>query len=176
MKNSSLRTKAAAMAGLLILCTSVIVFVSAHESAAQSWGTDDSKKSLEGVWLTQVQRINCDTGDPIALPGQGLITFARDGTLSETTAPSGPQPMPFLRGPGHGVWDQHSQREYTVTIINQRLNPDGSFAGWSKVRGTFYVAKNGNEFTAASAFEIIDPNGNVLFMGCSTVTGTRFQH
>src|SRR5438876_36031 len=43
--------------------------------------------SLVGVWVTHVTRRNCETGEPIAAPGNSQNTFAKGGTLLETIGP-----------------------------------------------------------------------------------------
>ena len=50
---------------------------------AQSLTAHDEapERSLVGVWLTQVTRRNCDTGEPIGATSQIQLTFAEGGTL-----------------------------------------------------------------------------------------------
>src|SRR5215471_11542618 len=53
--------------------------------------------SLVGVWVTQVTRRNCETGEPIGT-SRGQSTFAEGGTFLETIGPT------TLRSPGNGIW------------------------------------------------------------------------
>jgi hypothetical protein len=167
MKNK-LFTSLGMVLGFSILLGGMIVIVPGQQSP----------RSIEGVWLLQVQRRDCQTGNPIGPAGHGLLTFASGGTISETTAPpAGPAPLPtpFFRSPGHGVWQRLNWEKYTAAIINQRLNADGTFAGWTRLRATFQLRENGNEITSTGSFEFIDPSGNAAPPGCSTSTGTRFE-
>ena len=45
------------------------------------------KPSLVGVWVTQVTRRNCETGEPIAATNQIQFTFAKGGTLLRNYRP-----------------------------------------------------------------------------------------
>ena len=137
-----------------------------------------SKRSIHGVWLTVVQQKDCQTGNPGAGFGRGLLTFAEGGTISATHAPTAGSavPVPLSLSPVHGVWERHDWNHYTVTMIGQRLNPpDGTFAGWHKVQMSLQLAESGNEFTGTSSFEIVNPSGAVLASGCSAITGNRLQ-
>ena len=177
MNYSLTQTMSAAVLGLLLLVATTMSSVSGQVQGNNPSGSETgnfSKKSIQGVWLIVVQRKDCQTSNPMGPPGRGLVTFADGGTLSETAAP-GVTPVPFLRSAGHGVWERNGWSHYPATIISQRLNADGSFAGWTKLVATFQLSENGNTFTASGSFEVIEPNGNVSLTGCSTTTGTRLQ-
>jgi hypothetical protein len=60
-------------------------------------------------------------------------------------------------------------------MISQRLKPDGSFDGWTKIVATFQLSGDGNAFTSMGSFEMISPNGVVVSTGCSLSTGTRLK-
>ena len=184
MKNTLLNKSLAAFLGSLILVGGMIAIVAGQDlktETPQSLAEDFSKRSIEGVWVVQVQRRDCQTGTPMGPAGRGLLTFANGGTVNETTAPPAPPipppvpPPPFFRSPGHGVWQRLNWENYAVAIINQRLNPDGTFAGWTRLRASFQLAESGTEITSTGSFEFIDPSGNQTSSGCSTSTGTRFE-
>jgi hypothetical protein len=180
MKPTWIKTLAGACVGLLLVIVSETVSLSAQELGNQSSPTSAgnfSKRSIHGAWLILVQQKNCQSGAPIGPPGRGLLTFVDGGTINETTAPTGgsPLPVPFFRSPGHGVWERINWNYYTATMISQRLNPDGTFAGWAKVQASFQLAESGNEFTSTGSYEIINPSGVVSLSGCSTSTGTRLE-
>ena len=61
----------------------------------------DQPRVLEGSWRVQVSIVDCTTGAALAPPFWSLLSFARGGTLTETTAN---QMLPAPRTPGHGVW------------------------------------------------------------------------
>jgi hypothetical protein len=179
MKLTSFKITAGALLGLLLIIGGRTLLMSgqpANPSSTPATG-NFSKRSIHGVWLTVVQQKDCQTGNPGAGLGRGLMTFAEGGTLSGTlaTVPGSSPPVSLGSSPGHGVWERHSWNHYTATMIAQRLNPDGTFAGWHKVEVSLQLAPSGNEFTGTSSFEIVNPSGAVLASGCSAITGTRLQ-
>lgn len=181
MKNRLLNKSLVGLLGSLILFGGMLIIVAGQNSKVESpknSGEGFSKRSIEGVWLVEAQRRDCQNGNPIGPAGRGLMTFAAGGTMSETTAPPAapvPLPVPVFRSTGHGVWQRINWEHYTGAFIIQRLNPDGTFAGWIRSRGTFQLMESGNEFTSTGSTEITDPSGTVVLTGCSTSTGTRFE-
>lgn len=58
----------------------------------------------------QVTLVDCDTG--VARPPfWSLVTFARGGTVTDTTAN---QSFPGQRTPGHGAWARNSVKSYVA--------------------------------------------------------------
>ena len=180
MKSTLLNRSLVGLLGSLILFGSIFVIVAqdAKVLSTQNLAEDFSKRSIEGVWIIQAQRRDCQTGNPMGPAGHGLMTFATGGTMSEMTAPSAgpvPLPVPIVRSSGHGVWHRLNWENYTGAFIIQRLNPDGTFAGWIRSRGTFQLNESGNELTSTGSTEVLDAGGNVISTDCSTSTGTRFE-
>lgn len=181
MKNSVLKTFVGTSMLVLMLVGGTHVYVSAQElkgtTSSQDLIGDFSKRSLVGVWLTQLQGRNCSTGDPVGPLAPGLITFAEGGTLAETaTIPApNPFPVPFVRSPGHGVWDRQNWENYTAAIVLQRLNADGTFAGRTRISLTILLMEGGNEFTWTGTGELVAPDGTVLMTSCNTGSGVRFE-
>ena len=181
MKNTLLGKSLAAFLGLSILVGGMIVIVTGQDSkfeTPQNLAKSFSKRSIEGVWLLEPQRRDCVTGNPMGPAGRGLMTFANGGTMSETAAPpAAPLPLPvaIVRSAGHGVWQRLNWENYTAAFIIQRLNPDGTFAGWIRSRGTFQLSESGNEITSTGSTEVLDPSGTVVTTGCFTSNGTRFE-
>ena len=126
--------------------------------------------SLVGVWLTQVTRRNCDTGEPIAATGRIQLTFAEGGTLLETIGPS------IFRSPGNGIWKrEHGWNEYSYAVRFMRYDAAGSFIGSGVVRASLTLDKTGDHYTATATNDVLDVNGNVTGSGCATSVSTRFS-
>jgi hypothetical protein len=132
------------------------------------------ERTIQGVWRTMVTGVNCQTGDPLGPPFPGLFTFNNGGTMSEYGI--GPGSSPALRSPGHGVW-QHEQswQDYSYAFTYYRYNSSGVFIGSQKVTSALELGESGDEFTAHSAVEILDANGNVIATFCAVNAGTRFE-
>jgi hypothetical protein len=135
-------------------------------------GQDDKglEPSLVGVWLTQVTRRNCDTGEPIGATSQIQVTFAKGGTLLETIGPS------IFRSPGNGIWKRgHGRNEYSSAQRFMRFDAAGSFIGSGVVRVALTLDETGNHYTATATNDVLDAAGNVISSGCATSVSTRFQ-
>jgi hypothetical protein len=132
------------------------------------------ERTIQGAWQTMVTGVNCQTGDPLGPPFPGLFTFNKDGTMSEYGI--GPGSSPALRSPGHGVWQHEtSWQDYSYTFTYYRYDSSGVFIGSQKVTSALELGESGDEFTAHSAVEILDVNGNVIATFCAVNAGTRFE-
>ena len=160
-------------------CSSALIVIAALTVAfsfasAQAPERTMSERTIQGAWRTMVTGVNCQTGDPLGPPFTGLFTFNKGGTMSEYGI--GPGSSPALRSPGHGVWEQaHGWQDYSYTFTYYRYNSSGVFIGSQKVTSALELGESGDEFTAHSAVEILDANGNVIATFCAVNTGTRFE-
>ena len=154
-----------------IIMTVVILMISVVPVTAQSVTSQDEghEPSLVGVWLTQVTRRNCDTGEPIAT-NRIQLTFAEGGTFLETIGPS------IIRSPGNGIWKrEHGWNEYSYALRFMRYDAAGSFIGSGVVRAALTLDETGNHYTATATNDVLDVNGNVIASGCATSVSTRFS-
>jgi hypothetical protein len=155
-----------------IIMTVVILMISVVPVIAQSVTAQSEapERSLEGVWVTQVTRRNCATGEPIGATSQIQLTFANGGTLLETVGPS------ILRSPGNGIWKrEHGRNEYSYALRFMRFDAAGSFVGSGVVRVALTLDKRGDHYTATATNDVLDVNGNVIGSGCATSVSTRFS-
>ena len=126
--------------------------------------------SLVGVWVTQVTRRNCETGQPIGATTQNQLTFAKGGTLLETVGPS------IFRSPGNGIWKrEHGRNESSYAVRFMRFDAAGSFVGSGVVRVALTLDETGDHYTSTATNDILDVNGNVIGSGCATSVSTRFS-
>jgi hypothetical protein len=127
--------------------------------------------SLVGVWVTQVTRRNCETGEPIGATSQIQVTFAKGGTLLETIGPS------VLRTQGNGIWKrEHGRNEYSFAQRFMRFDSAGSFVGSGVVRAALTLDETGDHYTSTATNDVLDVNGNVIGSGCATSVSTRFSN
>ena len=146
--------------------------ISGVQVTAQSVTAKDEapERSLVGVWLTQVTRRNCDTGEPIAATGRIQLTFAEGGTFLETIGPS------ILRSPGNGIWKrEHGWNEYSSALRFMRYDAAGVFVGSGVVRADLTLDETGDHYTSTATNDVLDVNGNVIGSGCATSVSTRFS-
>ena len=155
-----------------IIMTVVILMISVVPVTAQSVTSQDEghEPSLVGVWLTQVTRRNCDTGEPIAATNRIQVTFAEGGTFLETIGPS------IIRSPGNGIWKrEHGWNEYSYALRFMRFDAAGSFVGSGVVRVALTLDETGDHYTSTATNDVLDVNGNVIGSGCATSVSTRFS-
>ena len=153
-----------------IIMTVVILMISVVPVTAQSVPSQSEapERSLVGVWVTQVTRRNCDTGEPIAT-NRIQLTFAEGGTFLETIGPS------IFRSPGNGIWKrEHGWNEYSYALRFMRYDAAGSFIGSGVVRAALTLDETGDHYTATATNDVLDVNGNVIGSGCATSVSTRF--
>ena len=157
--------------GIMAIITAVAI--SQSTITAQNPPVDPGgfrEPSLVGVWLTQVTRRNCDTGEPIAATGRIQLTFAEGGTFLETIGPS------IFRSPGNGIWKrEHGWNEYSSALRFMRFDATGVFVGSGVVRAAITLDDTGDNYTSTATNDVLDVNGNVIGSGCATSVSTRFS-
>jgi len=181
MNNNLMKTINGAALTILMLSVFTPIWVSAQDNGIEvqkleELSNERKRQNIEGVWRTVVTPRICQTGDPIPNipPIRGLFTFNQGGTMSEWGV--GPGQTPALRSPGHGLWGQtRGIRDYSFTFIHLRYDASGAFLGAQKISAILRLGASGNSFTTNSAIEILDPNDNVISVGCATAVGTRFE-
>jgi len=155
-----------------IIMTVVILMISIVPVMPQSVTAQSEarERSLVGVWVTEVTRRNCETGEPIAATGRIQLTYAEGGTLLETIGPS------IVRSPGNGIWKrEHGWNEYSYALRFMRYDAAGVFVGSGVVRGAITLDETGDHYTATATNDVLDVNGNVIGSGCATSVSTRFS-
>ena len=154
----------------LISVLALLMAVGGTQISVSGQSDEGHEPSLVGVWLTQVTRRNCETGDPIGATSQSQLTFAKGGTLLETIGPS------IIRSPGNGIWKRESGlNEYSYAVRFMRYDAAGSFIGSGVVRAVLTLDETGDHYTATATNDVLDVNGNVIGSGCATSVSTRFS-
>jgi hypothetical protein len=156
--------------GIMAIITAVAISQSTITAQNPPVSVGFREPSLVGVWVTQVTRRNCETGEPIAAPGNSQNTFAKGGTLLETIGPS------IFRSPGNGIWKRESGlNEYSFALRFMRYDAAGSFVGSGVVRAALTLDETGDHTTSTATNDVLDVNGNVIGSGCATSVSTRFS-
>jgi hypothetical protein len=143
-------------------------------AAPHSEDWESATRKLEGTWRVEVKLYNCQTNGAIGAPFQSLLTFARGGTMTETTA--NPLFFPAQRGPGHGVWSHTGHQKYSASSL-AFITVNGALAETQKITQTIEIGENPDEFTTTEAsVQFFDPTGKLLpAVGCATATAQRFE-
>lgn len=168
------KKKAAAGLALVIVATILMSFsvakgqssIKDYDDIEEAWFT-----TIVGVWKTTVVPRDCETGEQIMPPFEGILTFNYGGTMAETSSGS----APGTRGPGHGVWRRtRGHRTYSISFLFQRFSP-GGLIGTTEVQQEVEIDGSGDTFTSTGTVEIIANDGSVLASFCSTSTGAQFR-
>ena len=179
MKNTFLKTIGGMALAILMLAVFAQVRVSAQDKVNEQNNDEQTQESLSGqrgggrlvgTWDVQVTLRNCQTGAAIrTFPS--LTTFMSGGTTLDST--SG---IPQARKtPGQGVWSHLSGNIYRFSFKSFSFDAVGNFTGWTIIRHEATLNSKATEYTSAGTAEVYDPNGNLIFPGCSTTTAIRFE-
>lgn len=167
MKNTYVKTIGATALAILMLAVFAQVWVSAQNNKSES---SQNEQGLVGSWDIQITIRDCGSGAAlVSFPT--MMTFNQGGTMQETANDA----TPLLRLPGHGIWSHQRGNTYTRAFHFFRYNPDGTFAGTTKITGHLELDRRSNTVSGTSTFQFLDPNGNVVGSGCATEAGTRFE-
>jgi hypothetical protein len=109
---------------------------------------------LEGAWWVTVTLENCTTGVPYGLPFSSMLTFARGGTVTETT--SNPGFQHGQRSVGLGTWSQGSDGTYTASDVAFILFSGGPFVqGTQKLVHSITLSSDGSSWTDSATIEFL---------------------
>jgi hypothetical protein len=182
----TVRSRIAVTLGCLAAALSTASLLAA--GAPQAGTGSDSQ--LAGTWIVEVTTRNCTTNAPTGAPFSSLVTFHRDGTISES---AGSRAFaPGQRSTGHGSWSRlaggmYGQRMIALVLFDTPANLPGTpgfdpaapispgfFAGWSVVSHTLHIDEDGRAVSAGTN-EFYKADGTVYRAGCSTAVAQRFN-
>jgi hypothetical protein len=158
-------------AGLVALALATVLVVVPRIIASPQSQQAASGRGLEGTWRVEVTLRDCNTGAALQSPFRSLLSFARGGTMTETTA----RFSPALRGPAHGTWQQIQGSTFSSTFEAFWFSPAGVWIEWQRLTQTIEIGDDPNTWTANAHNEIFDTNDNLLASGCSTAVGHRME-
>jgi hypothetical protein len=138
---------------------------------------DHSDHRLEGTWRVEVTTEDCTSGAPV-LTFRALLSFAKGGTLSGTTA--SPAFRPGQRTSDYGVWRQTGGDTYRAvseafTLFDSPAAPPvpGFVRGVQRL--TQAIEVEGDTFASDAAVRFFNANGDLLVTGCATAAGRRMK-
>jgi hypothetical protein len=166
----SLMTVILTSATMLMLGTSGSGTISAAgtlATPAQASGPQD--RALEGTWRVQITLRDCQTGNPLGVPFLSLVTYARGGTVTATTA----RVSPALLSPFYGVWAHTGGHTFASVAQAFLFNPAGAWTGTQTLRQAIDFGGSPDEYSVTATIEIANPVGTVVSTGCASADGTR---
>jgi len=176
---SGTRVGVLALAGVLFSGLGQVAFAQQKEQSPDALAAASQRsgnREIEGTWRVTVTQKVCATGVQIGLPFQSLLTFARGGTMTGTTANT--VFLPGQRSGDYGVWSPATGHSYSATEQAFVIFSAGSFTQGSQVISHSIIPTNGgNGFNDVALIQFYDVNGNPLLPapGCATAVGQRLQ-
>jgi hypothetical protein len=158
-------------AGLAALALTIVLVGAPRTIANAQSQQAASGRGLEGTWRVEVTLRDCNTGAALGSPFRSLLSFARGGTMTETTA----RFSPAVRGPGHGIWQHIQGSTFSSTFEAFLYNPAAVWTEWQSLTQTIEIGHDPNTWTANAHNEVFDTNDNLLASGCSTAVGHRME-
>ena len=151
----------------------LMVMFGMSSARAASWPDEDwQEQRLEGSWTFQISLQDCVLGTPIGAPFFSLLTFARGGTVLETT--SNPMFFPAVRGPGHGVWKHSGGRTYEA-VTTAFITVNGVLTRTQTITQAIELEGKDSLKTTSASVKFYSPAGSLLGMGCAVATGKRIE-
>ncbi len=141
-------------------------------AVAQTENREFEGRTLEGSWTVQVTQLNCETGAPLGSPFLSLLTFAKGGTLVETT--SNPMFFPAVRGPGHGVWSYSNDRSFKAVSV-AFITLDGALVKTQTISQTIETDGPNTFKTTKASVVFVPVAGGPTITGCATAVGKRIE-
>lgn len=151
---------------LSVSAAAVTLLIQACGGGAVAQSTD--MDVIEGVFESTVTTKDCASGAVLGAPFKALFLFQRGGTVEIDTSSSRP-----TRGNIYGVWKHGAGTAYTATVVHQRFNADGTYAGLNKIQRTLTLNADASGFTSTLVAQLLDSSGAVIQQFCPTETGTR---
>jgi hypothetical protein len=171
MKKPFLKTSSYIVLATVLALTAAYAGLS-ERAAAQG---DSPGGKLAGTWRADVTLRNCQTGDVIRTV-QSLITFVPPATPSVNGGSTLEQSSStFFRSGGQGIWRHEGGPNFSTNFRFFLFNSSGVLTGTSDVTKTIVLGPGDNEYTATTASEIRDLNGNLLQAGCATDIARRVE-
>jgi hypothetical protein len=158
-------------------CLAAAVWASTLAAGPVRADGDGPHGKLEGTWRVEVTTADCQTGTP-GLRFDALLSFARGGTLSGTTA--NPVFRPGQRTSDYGVWRKTGDHTYRAVseafiLFDSPAAPPAPPLARGVQRITQAIDVAGDTFDSRAAVRFFDVNGQVLGTLCASATGERMQ-
>jgi hypothetical protein len=146
-------------------------------AATQTGASAQETSGLEGVWISNVTSVDCQSGVPVS-PGpfvRILYQFSHDGSLTnEPGFLPPPPPEPATRfSSGLGTWRHAQAQTYNAKLRFWVFNPNNSIALMAVVTKT--IELGGDVFTAKSIVQDFNVSGTLVSQMCVTEIATRAQ-
>lgn len=137
-------------------------------------GVSAHAPTLQGVWTQVITPRDCVTNEPLPVPPfRALLTFHRDGTVTESVAAL--SFAPGQRSIGHGNWAHAGGLTYSERTVAMIVFGGGIYQAGSQVTTRTITMTDADHYTSSGAAQFYDADGQLYRTGCATSVGERFQ-
>ena len=159
-------------AAAVLISVFILGFVVLGTRAKADW---PEPRGLVGTWRVQVTPVYCPgvTTGTLARPFQGLVTFAGDGTMTNTFTNA----LFGYDTPGHGYWWKTGDDTYKDVVEILIVDPPATspfVPGTLKSFGAITLDDE-NKFTASIVAEYFNSSGTIYSTKCIDVVATRLN-
>ena len=134
-------------------------------------------RGLEGTWLIETTRVNCDTREPLSAPFPSVHTYLRGGTVLDIGAPPPTEPV-VTRSAAHGIWERTGDRTFRERFHSFSFNAAGVHVLTVEVtfERSLIQGKHAetDEIIGIGTGKFFTPTGVLLVEGCAADRGRRF--
>ncbi len=160
------------LAALMAASVSLVLGSVPVRTGAQS-GDEAGTPSASGHEFVGAWRVTFDTP---AGPSQSLLTVMADGTVLFSGRPVSPaaggNPTTFSSA-AHGAWEPTGPDIAATTWVGLVTDGEGNFLAVVTDSVEVTLDASGDSWSGSYSASVADPNGNVLYVGGSTVEATR---
>lgn len=187
-QGTTLRTRTVHI--VMIACFTAVLAAGSSTTAAAQREEESAPAGLPGTWMIQVTLRDCASGAALAPPIPSLVTFHRDGSITED--PGGLNFAPGQRTSGHGTWTPgpahtFAQKMIALVLFASDANLPGTpgfdpvkpvspgfLAGSQTISHTIRLT-GADQIESSGTNHFYKSNGDLYRSGCSTATGKRFE-
>jgi len=164
--------KGMSVSAAVVLVSLLAVGFVVRARANEDW---HEPQGLVGTWRVQLTPVYCPgvTTGTLADQFQGLVSFAGDGTLTNTFTNT----LFGYDTPGHGYWRKTGYRTYNDVFEILIVDPPTTspyVPGTLKSFGAITLDDE-NKFTAQIVAEYFNSSGTIYLTKCIDVVGTRLN-
>ena len=133
---------------------------------------------LEGTWLIETTRVNCDTREPLSAPFPSVHTYLRGGTVLDIGAAPPIDPV-VTRSAAHGIWERTGDQTFRERFHGFSFNAAGVHVLTVEVtfERSLIQGKHAetDEIIGIGTGKFFTPTGVLVGEGCAEDRGRRFM-
>jgi hypothetical protein len=169
-------TRFTRLPGMTLAVMLMLVGAQGLEGGPEAQAGDRGK--LEGTWLIETTRVNCDTREPLLAPFPSVHTYLRGGTVLDIGAAPPLDPV-VTRSAAHGIWERTGDRTFCECFHSFSFNAAAMHVLTVEVTFTRSLLQGKHaetdEIIGIGTGKFFTPAGVLVGEGCAEDRGRRFM-